>query len=222
MNIDRVNVNARNVTADAAAKANRRAQWMRQLRQWHWISGALSLISMLLFAVTGITLNHSSAIEAKPEVATQETTLDAAAVAVLATAPKTGRAPLPSPLADSVGQKLGIDLTARDAEWTESEAYISLPRPGGDAWVSIDRESGDITYETTDRGWISYLNDLHKGRHTGPAWSLFIDVFAVASIVFCITGLLLLQMYAKGRSMTWPLVAAGFALPVVLAIFLIH
>ena len=217
-----MDVNVRDASADAAAKANRRAQWMRQLRQWHWISGALSLVAMLLFAITGITLNHSSAIEAKPRTTTQNAALDAAAIAALAAAPKTARAQIPASVAEAVAAKLGVDIAGRDAEWSETEAYISLPRPGGDAWVSIDRASGDMTYEVTDRGWISYLNDLHKGRHTGPAWSLFIDVFAMASVVFCMTGLLLLQMYAKSRSMTWPLVGFGFALPVLLAILFIH
>jgi hypothetical protein len=217
-----VNVNVRDLAADRAAQANRRAQWMRQLRQWHWISGAVSLVSMLLFAVTGITLNHSAAIEAKPQVTTQEATLAAPVVEALAAEPRTGRAAVPPGVAEAVRSALGVDVAGREAEWSESEAYIALPRPGGDAWVSIDRESGAVTYERTDRGWISYLNDLHKGRHTGPAWSLFIDVFAVASIVFCITGLLLLQMYAKGRSLTWPLVGLGLGLPVLLALFLIH
>lgn len=217
-----MNVNVRDLAAERAAQANRRAQWMRQLRQWHWISGAVSLVSMLLFAVTGITLNHSAAIEAKPQVTTQEATLDGSTVSALADTPRTGRAPVPASLAAAVSSAIGIDVAGREAEWSEGEAYIALPRPGGDAWVSIDRESGALTYERTDRGWISYLNDLHKGRHTGPAWSLFIDVFALASIVFCITGLLLLQMYAKGRSMTWPLVGLGLGIPVLLALVLIH
>ena len=30
--------------------------WLKQMRQWHWISAAICLIGMLLFAVTGITL----------------------------------------------------------------------------------------------------------------------------------------------------------------------
>lgn len=217
-----MNVNVRDLAAERAAQANRRAQWMRQLRQWHWISGAVSLVSMLLFAVTGITLNHSAAIEAKPQVTTQEATLDGSTVSALADTPRTGRAPVPASLAAAVSSAIGIDVAGREAEWSEGEAYIALPRPGGDAWVSIDRKSGALTYERTDRGWISYLNDLHKGRHTGPAWSLFIDVFALASIVFSITGLLLLQMYAKGRSMTWPLVGLGLGIPVLLALVLIH
>lgn len=217
-----MNVNVRDLGAERTAEANRRAAWMRQLRQWHWISGAVSLVSMLLFAMTGITLNHSSAIESKPVVATQEATLDNAVVAALAKEPRTGRAPVPDRLASAVAAAVGIDVSGREVEWSETDAYIPLPRPGGDAWVSVERETGALTYERTDRGWVSYLNDLHKGRHTGATWSLFIDVFAVASVVFCITGLLLLQMYAKGRRMTWPLVGAGVAIPVLLALFLIH
>ncbi len=217
-----MNVNVRDLAADRAAKANRRAEWMRQLRQWHWISGAVSLVSMLLFAVTGITLNHSAAIEAKPRVTTREGMLAAPMIEVLSGEPRTGRTELTPRLADALGAALGVEVAGREVEWSEGEAYIALPRPGGDAWISIDRESGALTYERTDRGWISYLNDLHKGRHTGAAWSLFIDAFAVASVVFCITGLLLLQMYARSRASTWPLVGVGLAVPVLLALLLIH
>ena len=84
-----MNVTVRNVEADRAAQQNRRAQWMRQLRQWHWISGAISLVSMLLFAITGITLNHSSIIEAKPQVTTVERELGDTVVEQLANEPKT-------------------------------------------------------------------------------------------------------------------------------------
>ena len=78
-----------------------------------------------------------------------------------------------------------MDVAGREAEWSKDEVYVALPRPGGDAWLSIDLEGGEVRYERTDRGWISYLNDLHKGRNTGEAWSWFIDIFAVACLVFC-------------------------------------
>jgi uncharacterized protein len=208
--------------AQRAERANRRAQWMRQLRQWHWISGAVCLVTMLLFAATGITLNHSASIEAKPVVKTLESQVSKEATAALLTAPKTGRAFLPETVSVAVKTAIGVDVSKREAEYSEDDALVALPRPGGDAWVSIDRASGKLTYEDTDRGWIAYLNDLHKGRNAGAAWSLVIDVFAVGCIAFCVTGLLLLQMYAKGRPSTWPVVGLGFAIPVVIAIFLIH
>ncbi|OMO39131.1 hypothetical protein BU225_20715, partial [Stenotrophomonas sp. MB339] len=55
-----------------------RGFWLRTLHQWHWISPAVCLIGMLLFAVTGLTLNPAAKIEAKPEVQTQHLELPAA------------------------------------------------------------------------------------------------------------------------------------------------
>ena len=102
------------------------------------------------------------------------------------------------------------------------EINLSMPRPGGDAWLRIDRATGAVAYESTDRGWISYLNDLHKGRHAGVAWRWFIDIFAAASLIFSITGLLILKFHAASRPSTWPMVGLGFVVPALLALLLIH
>jgi hypothetical protein len=117
---------------------------------------------------------------------------------------------------------MGIDVAGRDTEWSAKDIYVALPRPGGDAWVNIERVSGAVTYEVTDRGWIAYLNDLHKGRHTGAAWSWFLDLFAAAAVVFCLTGLLLLQLHAKRRPATWPVVGLGLIIPMLLLILFAH
>ena len=114
-----------------------------------------------------------------------------------------------------------LDVAMLDAEWTEEEAYIALPRPGGDAWLRIGAD-GAAEYERTSRGVISYLNDLHKGRHTGVLWSWFLDIFAVACIVFCLTGFLILKMHAANRRSTWPVIGAGILAPQLLAILFIH
>ncbi len=210
----------------AAVAAKRRSRnwkawWAKQLIAWHWISAGLSLAAMLLFSITGITLNHAGSISAEPVIAERSGTLPPPLRAALA-APAAGDAPLPRSVAAAVRDATGLDIAGRAVEWSDGEAYVALPRPGGDAWVSIDRATGAIRAETTDRGWISYINDLHKGRNAGTSWFWFIDVFAAACILFSITGLLLLQLHAKRRPSTWPLVAAGVALPVILAVFAIH
>ena len=195
---------------------------MKQLHSWHWISAAISLVGMLLFAITGITLNHAASISATPEVTTRDATLSPPLLRQLQTAPSADDAPLPPAVAERLDALVGLDPAGRPAEWSEEEVYVALPGPGRDAWISIDRATGAVASERTDRGAISYLNDLHKGRNTGDAWFWFIDIFAVACVVFTITGLLLLQIHARRRPSTWPVVAAGTVIPVALALFFIH
>ncbi|WP_202804680.1 PepSY-associated TM helix domain-containing protein, partial [Novosphingobium sp. B-7] len=52
-----------------AKKARKARQfWLKQLHTWHWISAAVALVGMMLFAITGITLNHAAQINAEPVV----------------------------------------------------------------------------------------------------------------------------------------------------------
>jgi hypothetical protein len=202
-------------------KSKLRGIYLKQLHTWHWVSAAVSLIGMLLFAITGITLNHAASINAKPVVAHKTATLDAGLLPALAPA-AAAKAPLPAAVAARVKALTGVDPAGRSVEWSDGEAYVAMPRPGGDAWVSIDRADGTIESESTDRGWISYLNDLHKGRNSGTAWFWFLDIFAAACIIFTLTGLLLLQLHARHRKSTWPIVGLGLLIPVILALFFIH
>jgi len=188
------------------------------------MSSAICLIGMLLFAATGITLNHAASIESAPVTVTQERDLPAELAEILAAVPQDAKAdvPVPEKLADWLSAEFDIGVAGRPAEWSEEELYVALPRAGGDGWVSVDRASGAVVHEDTDRGWIAWLNDLHKGRDTGTAWSWFIDIFAVACIVFSLTGFLLLQLHAKKRRSTWPIVSAGVIIPLLLIILFMH
>lgn len=198
-----------------------RMQLYRTTHLWHWISAAVCFAALTLFTVTGITLNHASAIGAEPVVAS-------------------GSAQLPDHLraqlrkqTDAVEQDAALfidwaegafDLSLRGAtaEWSPEELYLSAPGPGRDAWVSIDVASGAAKSEATDRGWVAYFNDLHKGRNTGIAWTIFIDVIAIAVLFFSITGLVLLWIQASQRTSTWPLVGGGVAIVVALMVFFAH
>lgn len=206
----------------SAADQHRRSFWLKQLHQWHWISAAVSLVGMMLFAITGITLNHAGQIEAQPKVVSRKAELPADLLALLAKGPEEGKRPLPVQLEPFLDKEVGAEVAGREGEWSADEVYVALARPGGDAWLSIDRETGAIEHEKTTRGAVSLLNDLHKGRNSGKAWSWFIDVFAVACVIFTVTGLILLQFHARARPMTWPLVALGLAAPVVLIILFVH
>ncbi|WP_081933799.1 PepSY-associated TM helix domain-containing protein [Massilia sp. 9096] len=202
----------------------RRALWLRQLHQWHWISSAMCLMAMLLFSITGFTLNHAAQIEARPAVTRLKGQLPAGLQRQLAEFAAThadANLPLPPELADWAEHCFPVEVRGKRAEWSEEDAYVALPRPGGDAWLRIGVD-GKAEYEKTDRGWISWLNDMHKGRNAGPVWSWFIDIFAGACLVFCITGFLILKYHAANRRSTWPVIGFGIVLPIVLALLFVH
>jgi len=210
--------------AAPALPGARRAVYLKQLHQWHWISSAICLMAMLLFSFTGFTLNHAAQIEARPQVTRLKATLPAPLRAQLASYAREhadAEVPLPGELADWASTAFPVEVRGVRAEWSEEDAYIALPRPGGDAWLRIAAD-GSAEYERTDRGWISWLNDMHKGRNTGPVWSWFIDIFSVACVVFCITGFLILKYHAAKRPSTWPVVGFGIVLPIVLALLFVH
>lgn len=196
-----------------------KARWLKRFHQWHWISSAVCLVSMVLFSVTGITLNHAGAIGAEPEVTAVDRMLPAELLSGLEGVES---GPLPADLRRWLGRETGLAVDDRPAEWSDAEVYLALPRPGGDAWLAIDRADGALMAEDTDRGWIALFNDLHKGRHAGTVWRWFIDIFAVATLVFAATGLVLMALHAKRRPATWPVTALGLILPWLLIAFFVH
>ena len=198
-----------------------RSRWLRRLLAWHWISSALALFGMLLFAITGITLNHAGQIASTPVVETVEMPVPAELAESLAVQAEESPEGIPDALSQWLREQ-GIRLQGGQPEWSEYELYISQPRAGGDAWLSIDFESAMLLYESTDRGWIAYLNDLHKGRHTGAVWNGFIDLFAALCILFCLTGFGVLVLHARQRISVWPVTGLGVLVPLLLAILLVH
>lgn len=208
-----------------AQEQKNRAFWLKHLHQWHWVSAAACLMGLILFSITGFTLNHASAIGAKPETISTTGELPAELLRSLqeiAAGDEDKQRALPPAMTRWLNAEMAVRANDSKAEWSPGEVYLSLPRPGGDAWLTIDLASGEVTHELTDRGWISYLNDLHKGRNTGAAWSLFIDLFAFAALIFAVTGLFLLKMHSSHRPATWPMVGLGLVLPLLLAILFIH
>ena len=211
------------MTTAAASKPRKqssRSYWTKTLHQWHWISSAICLVGLLLFTVTGITLNHASSIEGQPKVTTGTAVLPERLLPMIKNGE--GDQPLPVAVRDWVAGESRQDLKKGTVEWSEGEVAVSMPRAGGDAWLVIDRTTGDIEWENTSRGVVSYFNDLHKGRNTGTVWKWFIDIFAVACLVFTLTGLVLLYLHGRHRRMTWPLVGAGLVIPALLLLLFLH
>ena len=102
--------------SSSSAKA-RRLFWMKQFRQWHWISAAICLVGTLLFAVTGVTLNHADLIGAEPEITNAEAKLPPELLPTLSSAAE--NAPVPARVAEWISKELDVNVAGRSVEWSE-------------------------------------------------------------------------------------------------------
>lgn len=191
------------------------------IRKWHWMSASLCFMCMLLFSVTGITLHHAKDWLPKPQVTRISGELPSTLLAEQPLLPMQNSLKLPKPLLDWFAQQQ-IHLTPKPLELKDGKWQLMLSRPGETTSLNLDLGGNSFVYEHNDRGWIGYLNDLHKGKGTGKAWIYLMDIFALGCVVFSISGFLLLLRYADTRAQTWPLVLLGAFVPMAFIAFLVH
>ncbi|MEO1525760.1 MAG: PepSY-associated TM helix domain-containing protein [Planctomycetota bacterium] len=168
---------------------------------FRWLHIYLSMLgfaALMFFSFTGITLNHPTwfgASEQKIEDRAGQLTM--------------------SLLAEPV-DKLEIAETIRaehllrgrvsEFEVDEYECFVVFKGPGYAADVFVDRESGKYTLSEITSGPMAVMNDLHKGRDSGAAWAILIDVTAVLMMLLSLSGFGLL-FYLKRRRVSGTLTA---------------
>jgi hypothetical protein len=178
------------------------AYWTRWL---HIYLSLLSFAALLFFAVTGLTLNHPTWFGSSEAASRKaEGTLPAGLV--------------PAGGTDDAGiQKLELVEFLRSAHQIrgalaelradDTECSVAFKGPAYTADVTIDRSTSHYELSESRFGLVAIINDLHKGRDSGGAWSVFIDVSAVVMAVVSLSGLVLL-FYLKRRLMTGLITAA--------------
>ncbi|MEE4206213.1 MAG: PepSY-associated TM helix domain-containing protein [Erythrobacter sp.] len=202
-------------------EGNSRSFWSRQFRQWHWVSSALVLALMLLFSVTGLTLNNPKWFAGEPEITSREMALSRGLSEDLAAIE--GGTPLGPELVRRLTRETGLVIARAGPPTVDfGEMILDLGGPGVQASLAVDLATGEAYYERIDNGFVAKLNDLHKGRDTGLVWGLLIDITALVCIVFCVSGLGLLAINARARRWTWPLTTLGIALPLIAYVLFVH
>lgn len=81
----------------------------------------------------------------------------------------------------------------------DRECVIMFKGPGYAADAYVDRASGKYQLTETVMGAVAVINDLHKGRDTGPVWSVVIDVSSLLMIFVSITGTVLIFYIKRKR-----------------------
>lgn len=187
----------------------RLAVWMRWL---HIYSSLFGLVAILFFSVTGLTLNHPDWLfgsirreqhfsgKVNPEWAKSES----GEVAKLE-------------IVEHLRKEHKVRGFLSDFTIDDVECMVTFKGPGYSADTFLQRKDGSYELSIITDGWVAVLNDLHKGRNTGPAWSLLIDISAVLLIIISLTGLVLL-LYIKRRRFSGLMIgAAGAAIVFLIA-----
>lgn len=188
----------------------------RNISNWsRWLHIYLSMISffvLFFFAVTGLTLNHTEwfgsqqhtqSVKGKVEVKWVNTP-DSASVARLE-------------IVEYMRKTHKVKGAMTEFTTDEYQCTVSFNGPGYTADVFINRENGSYEFTETTTGVFGIMNDLHKGRDSGKAWSILIDLSAVLMVLVSLTGLIMLFFLKKKR-------VAGILLMVVglLLVYLVY
>jgi len=177
------------------------------IRWLHIYLSMFGLASVLFFSATGLTLNHPDwffagavrRVEAEGRIDPRWLHLDTPAPSSREeqeSDPSSGVARLE--IVEHLRGAHGIRGALAEFRAEEAECLVTFKGPGYAADAFIDRASGRYTVSQTYHGVLAVINDLHKGRDTGPAWSALIDVSAVLMTLISLTGLVLL-FYLKLR-----------------------
>lgn len=172
--------------------------WKKRLIVWsRWLHIYLSMVSfaiLFFFAVTGLTVNHIEWFTHQQKTFQYKGTMPRAWLR-----PADGKEVAKLEIVEQLRKAHGIKAALSDFRVDDAQCSVSFKGPGYTADTFIDRDAGSYEVTETRMGWGAIVNDLHKGRDTGPAWRLLIDLSAVLMTFVSVTGMALIFFLAKRR-----------------------
>ncbi|CAN5792168.1 PepSY-associated TM helix domain-containing protein [soil metagenome] len=182
---------------------------MHSLLRWlHVYTSMVSLVAVLFFAATGVTLNH-------PDWLAGESTKELQGK--LPATWKTAKGVDWLVVDEYLRSTQGVHGTVADHTVDDAQASITFKAPGYGADCFIKLDDGTYRMTVSYQGAIGVLNDLHRGRDAGRSWGWLIDIAGYFLGFLSLTGLGLLWYLKKVRLKGFATLIAGGALLVILA-----
>ena len=181
-----------------SALKKRTAAWSRWL---HVYLSMVSFLVVLFFSVTGITLNHAAWFDGQQT----ETKRTGAVPAAWVNVPDTARIKKLE-IVELLRSKYHLKGAVSDFEMEDDQCAVSFKGPGYSADAFINRQTGAFELTELRQGLVAVLNDLHKGRDSGPGWSWVIDLSAGFLTLVSLSGLVML-FFLKNKRVQGLLVA---------------
>ena len=128
-----------------------------------WLHIYLSMASfgiLFFFAVTGLTLNHTEWFASQQRTAQIRGTMR--------TEWLRGNEVAKLEVVEFLRQTHHIQGAMADFRIDDSQCGISFRGPGYTADTFVDRKTGRYDLTETRNGFFAVMNDLHKGRDSGP------------------------------------------------------
>lgn len=193
--------------AEFTANKHRVPHWKRQLAAVsRWLHIYLSMGSfgvLFFFAVTGITLNHTEWFGNRQSVTQRKGSVDLKWV----NQKEVAKLEIVEHL-----RLMGVKGALSDFRIDASQIGVSFKGPAYTSDAFIDRETGKYDLTETRMGFVAIINDLHKGRDSGRAWSLVIDLSAALMVFVSLSGLVLMFYIHKRRASGLIALACGAVL----------
>jgi len=142
----------------------------KHLRQLHIYCSLICCTLLLVFSLTGISLNHRALFEAKPIQSTSQYLLKQENEQTI----------------NLLLQRENISLTLQQISQLMLQQELSLPSPGKRLELFIEDQT--LFIEKSDFGLVSQLNELHQARYTSTLWKVVSDLTALVFIFIAITG----------------------------------
>lgn len=193
----------------APRRPNAKAQANKWLRWLHTYTSMVSLLAVLFFALTGLTLNHPDWVFGGQEVQKTVTgTLPAGWI-------KGGEVDWLT-TAEALRADQNLHGRADEPRVDGTEASVTFLAPGYNAAATIDTATGKYTVDILQQGAVAVLNDLHKGRDAPASWKWLIDLSAVILTVVALTGIGILLFLKKTRVQALSVMGVGSLLVLLL------
>lgn len=191
-----------------------RRDFYRHARYVHgWLS-AFAFLILMFFALTGLFLNNPNWFEpAKDEnTVTVSMTPDLLAKVKGEENPSTD-------ILNFVRAEHTLVGRFQSSEVLDGEVMIRLESPAGstDVWAMLD--TGEIEVSSKPASTVSLINDLHRGKNAGTAWSWLIDISAITILILSIAGFILF-LSIKSRLLTHLLLTAASLAVLILFIWI--
>ncbi len=182
--------------------------WRRRIAMSsRWLHIYVSMISFAIvffFAVTGLTLNHADKFGSELHSSQEKGKMDAAWVNLSDTS-KINKLII----VEYLRNKNSVKASMSDFRIDDSQVSVSFKGPGYAADIFINRTNGEYEVTKTSAGFVGFINDLHKGRDTGKAWSVVIDVAAILMTLVSLTGICLMLFIKRKRVNGFIIAALG-------------